>query len=296
MAKDMIPKAPIDRYRRAALEKFKIGGRGLKVVMQKGKAGNQFRFRPVAYDHDKDLVILHHGNIIKAVKNLHVPAEALLRYVMFFGIGMAAEFRRMSTSGVCPMFNFVHPDTRRKWYKVHWTQLEEEANFLGDQLVEFTVDSYLFKSKMGNPVPVTDLNRHLKKLRKDDPSKWTKELQQNMLHYIARARFCVDTVAGAEKERDVLENNARSAAGPERWFHLNRAVKMLKFGNPENYRDGYPAVARALYPEIDIISHDTTLTGLPERERFPKVWKSDNCTYFEWSLQEEEKAKKDKKR
>jgi hypothetical protein len=112
------------------------------------------------------------------------------------------------------------------------------------------------------------------------------------LLYIARSKFARDMVPKAEKQRDLLSRFARSAAGPKKWFYLERALKKLKFGNPESYAKGYPAVVQALYPELFLEPHESSLTGLPERERFPKVWKAKSCTYFEWKMKEEEPKEK----
>jgi hypothetical protein len=199
---------------------------------------------------------------------------------------MASEFRRMSSNGVCPLFNFVKPDVQRQWYKVHWSRLEKEADFLSSQIIEYTVDAYLFKAGLGNPTPVFDLNSRLRKMRKEDVSRFQQELERNLLEYVARSKFTLDLLPKADKERDLLSKFARGAVGPKRWFFLERALKKVKFGHPESYVDGYPAIVMALYPDLVLEAHETNIEGLPEREKLPKVWKSKKCTYFEWELKQ----------
>jgi len=287
MAEDALSKGPLDKMMRAALKMFKVGKSGMAVVMQKSKAGAEFRFRPVYYDPIKDTIILHHKIINDQVKKMNVPGDRLLNYLIHFGVGMAAEFRRMSSNGVCPMFNFVKPNVQRQWYKVHWTRLEKEANFLSSQIIEYTVDAYLFKAKLANPIPVMELNSRLKKMRKEDVSRFQLELERNVLLYVARSKFTLDLAPKAKKERELLSRFARGAIGPKRWFYLDRALKKVKFGHPKSYVDGYPAIVTALHPELVLEAHETNLEGLPERENLPKVWKSKKCTYFEWVMKEE---------
>jgi|GEM_PF-6860967 len=286
MNDDIMAPGPLDEFCKEALKKFKIGSKGLQVVFQRGAHGPEFKFRPVYYDFKKDYIVLHHDLINELVKVHHVPAEALMRYLMFFGVGMAAEARRMASCGVCPLLNFVEPDLRRKWYKMHWTRLENDSMALSDQVIEFTVDQYLHSINIGNPVPTTVLNAQLRNLRKQDVSKFQQEMCKEMLRYVARALFSMDTVPNANLERDILEKFARTATGPKLWFYLQRATKKLEFGRPETYREGYPAVVEAIYPELTVIAKDTHITGLPDEWEMPKVWKAENCTYFDWKLKE----------
>ena len=114
MTEDAIGLGPLDDMMKTALKRFKIGGRGIAVVIQKGRAGPEVKFRPVYYDFSKDTIVLHHKPITEKVKRQRVPGDRLLNYIMHFGVGMAAEIRRMSTIGVCPLFNFVESNLRRK--------------------------------------------------------------------------------------------------------------------------------------------------------------------------------------
>lgn len=287
MNDETLAPGPLDEFCKEALKRFKIGSKGLQVVFQKGPHGPEFKFRPAHYDFRKDIIVLHHDLINEAMKVQKVPSEPLLRYLMYFGVGMSAEARRMASSGVCPLLNFVEPDLRRRWYKMHWTRLEEDSSRLSDQVIEFTVDQYLHTINIGNPIPATGHNAHLRALRKQDVSKFQEDMCKDVLGYVSRALFSLDAVPNANLERDSLEKFARTATGPKLWFYINRAVKKLEFGRPESYREGYPAVAEALFPELQVIPKDAHITSLPEEWDMPKVWKTENCTYFDWKLRTE---------
>jgi len=284
MNDEVLAPGPLDEICKEALKKFKIGSKGLQVVFQKGPHGPEFKFRPVHYDFNRDLIVLHHDMVNDLIKVHKVPAEPLMKYLMYFGVGMAAEARRMSSIGVCPLLNFVEPDLRRKWYKMHWTRLEEESYYFSDQVIEFTVDQYLHSINIGNPIPVSGHIAFLRTLRKQDVSKFQQELCRDMLRYVARAMFSIDVVPNSNIDRDTLEKFARTATGPKLWFYLNRAFKKLEFGRPECYKDGYPSVAQAIFPELEVVPKDVHITGLPEEWPMPKVWKAQNCTYFDWKL------------
>ena len=98
MNDDMMAPGPLDEFCKEALKRFKIGSKGLQVVFQKGAHGPEFKFRPVYYNFQKDYIVLHHDLINELVKVHKVPAEPLMRYLMFFGVGMAAEARRRPSS------------------------------------------------------------------------------------------------------------------------------------------------------------------------------------------------------
>jgi len=284
MTEETLAPGPLDEICKEALKRFKIGSKGLKVCFQKGAHGPEFKFRPVYYDFRKDIIILHHDLVNEAIRIQKVPPWPLLKYLMYFGVGMAAEARRMSSTGICPLLNFVEPDLRRKWYKMHWTRLEEDSSYLSDQVIELTVDQYLHSLNIGNPVPATGHIAYLKAMRKQDVSKFQQEMCKDVLRYISRALYSLDVVPNANLDRDSLERFARTATGPKLWFYINRATKKLEFGRPESYKEGYPAVAEALFPELMIIAKDAHITSLPDEWPMPKVWKAVNCTYFDWKL------------
>ncbi len=234
------------------------------------------------YDPMADRLVFARESLGRAAQARQAPTGALIRYAAFRAVGEAAEYRAFDAAGLAPFLPVVDRLLDKLWYRKYWTKLHETALVLSDIVVQYVVAKRLADGGHRAPLPLDGALAGLRKLKAANPGQFQFAVHRDLVDYLAGVRFATMQSGDREGARGQLEGLLRSSVGPKAIFAVERALAGIEHAKADQFRDGFPKVVAATFPEAVLEAETHPLAGLPVEEPLPSWWTAKSVQVFRW--------------